>query len=209
VALQKELQMRVLVIEDDEELAATVATGLRQAQMAVDVALDGEAGLTRALVNDYDVIVLDRDLPVLHGDDVCARLVDAGGRSRILMLTGATASDELVDGLGRHQAHEPVRARLDLDDRGDAVLLDPGDNAGEPVPSRLRDDRASAGGPSTLSEQTRHFLEWHEPLTALRPAQDQPAVALPPAKRLDRHAEHLGRLSGAQKGGVIFAHTTE
>ena len=55
--------MRVLVIEDDEELAETVAAGLRHARMAVDVALDGEAGLARALVNDYDVIVLDRDLP--------------------------------------------------------------------------------------------------------------------------------------------------
>ena len=67
--------MRVLVIEDDEELAETVAAGLRHARMAVDVALDGEAGLARALVNDYDVIVLDRDLPGLHGDEVCARLV--------------------------------------------------------------------------------------------------------------------------------------
>jgi DNA-binding response OmpR family regulator len=92
--------MRVLVIEDDEELAVTVATGLRHARMAVDVALDGQAGLTRALVNDYDVIVLDRDLPALHGDEVCARLLAAGGRSRILMLTGATENDDLVDGLG-------------------------------------------------------------------------------------------------------------
>src|SRR5271155_2374780 len=92
--------MRVLVMEDDEELARTVAAGLRQARMAVDVALDGESGLTRALGNDYDVIVLDRDLPVLHGDQVCAKLVDAGGRSRVLMLTGAAASDDLVDGLG-------------------------------------------------------------------------------------------------------------
>jgi DNA-binding response OmpR family regulator len=91
--------MRVLVIEDDEELAATVAAGLRNAQMAVDVALDGQAGLTRALVNEYDVVVLDRDLPVLHGDEVCAQLVAAGTRSRVLMLTGATASEDLVDGL--------------------------------------------------------------------------------------------------------------
>ena len=81
--------MRVLVIEDDEELAETVAAGLRHARMAVDVAFDGQAGLTRALVNDYDVIVLDRDLPGVHGDEVCARLVAAGGRSRVLMLTGA------------------------------------------------------------------------------------------------------------------------
>ncbi len=91
--------MRVLVIEDDEELADTVATGLRQARIAVDVALDGEAGLTRALVNDYDVIVLDRDLPALHGDEVCAKLVAAGGRGRVLMLTGAAANEDLVDGL--------------------------------------------------------------------------------------------------------------
>ncbi len=91
--------MRVLVIEDDEELAETVAAGLRHARMAVDVALDGEAGLARALVNDYDVIVLDRDLPALHGDQVCARLV-AAGRSRVLMLTGAAANDDLIDGLG-------------------------------------------------------------------------------------------------------------
>jgi DNA-binding response OmpR family regulator len=96
----EELPMRVLVIEDDEELAETVAAGLRQARMAVDVALDGEAGLARALVNDYDVIVLDRDLPAVHGDEVCARLVAAGGRSRVLMLTGATANDDLVEGLG-------------------------------------------------------------------------------------------------------------
>jgi DNA-binding response OmpR family regulator len=92
--------MRVLVIEDDEELAGTVAAGLRHARMAVDVALDGRAGLTRALVNDYDVIVLDRDLPTLHGDEVCAQLVAAGGRSRVLMLTGAAESEDLVDGLG-------------------------------------------------------------------------------------------------------------
>ena len=92
--------MRVLVIEDDEELAETVAAGLRRARMAVDVALDGEAGLARALVHDYDVIVLDRDLPGIHGDEVCARLVAAGGRSRMLMLTGAAENEDLVDGLG-------------------------------------------------------------------------------------------------------------
>jgi DNA-binding response OmpR family regulator len=92
--------MRVLVIEDDEELAETIAAGLREAGMAVDVALDGGAGLQRALVNDYEVIVLDRDLPGVHGDDVCARLVAAGGRSRVLMLTGAASNDDLVDGLG-------------------------------------------------------------------------------------------------------------
>ncbi len=92
--------MRVLVIEDDEELAETVAAGLRQARMAVDIALDGETGLTRARVHDYDVIVLDRDLPAIHGDEVCAQLVDGGGRSRILMLTAAAETEDLIDGLG-------------------------------------------------------------------------------------------------------------
>lgn len=92
--------MRVLVIEDDQELAETVAAGLRHARMAVDVAFDGETGLARALVNDYDVIVLDRDLPGLHGDQVCARLVDGGGRSRLLMLTAAATNHDLIDGLG-------------------------------------------------------------------------------------------------------------
>jgi DNA-binding response OmpR family regulator len=92
--------VRVLVIEDDRELAETVAAGLRHERMAVDVALDGESGLARALVHDYDVVVLDRDLPAVHGDEVCARLVAAGGRSRVLMLTGAATNEDLIDGLG-------------------------------------------------------------------------------------------------------------
>lgn len=92
--------MRVLVIEDDEEMAEAVAAGLRQAQLAVDVALDGRAGLARALDNDYEVIVLDRDLPGLHGDRICAELVSGGCRSRVLMLTAAASTDDLVEGLG-------------------------------------------------------------------------------------------------------------
>jgi DNA-binding response OmpR family regulator len=92
--------VRVLVIEDDREMAETVAVGLRHARMAVDVALDGPAGLERALVSDYDVVVLDRDLPGIHGDDICGRLIAAGCRSRVLMLTAAAATDDLVDGLG-------------------------------------------------------------------------------------------------------------
>jgi DNA-binding response OmpR family regulator len=91
--------VRVLVIEDDEEMAEAVATGLRRARMAVDVALDGPGGLERALVNGYDVIVLDRDLPGIHGDEVCAELVAAGCRSRMLMLTAAASTGDLVDGL--------------------------------------------------------------------------------------------------------------
>ena len=93
--------MRVLVIEDDEEMAEAIGVGLRRADMAVDLALDGPSGLARAIDNDYDVIVLDRDLPGLHGDEICAELVDLGCRSRVLMLTAASTMDDLVDGLGR------------------------------------------------------------------------------------------------------------
>jgi DNA-binding response OmpR family regulator len=91
--------VRVLVIEDDAVLAETVGIGLRREEMTVDIAVDGEAGLDRALHTDYDVIVLDRDLPLVHGDEVCRRLVDAGRRSRVLMLTAAGTMDNLVDGL--------------------------------------------------------------------------------------------------------------
>lgn len=92
--------MRILVIEDDTEMAEAVAVGLRRERMTVDVALDGRSGLARAVDNDYDVIVLDRDLPGLHGDTICEQLVADGCRSRILMLTAAASNDDLVDGLG-------------------------------------------------------------------------------------------------------------
>ena len=92
--------MRVLVIEDDGELAEAIGVGLRQEQMAVDVAFDGATGLERALVTDYDVIVLDRDLPGRHGDEVCAELVKEGRRSRVLMLTAAATIEDRGDGLG-------------------------------------------------------------------------------------------------------------
>src|SRR5262249_18777138 len=90
---------RVLVVEDNEVVAGAVAEGLRDLGMAVDVAHDGAIGLEKAEFTAYDVIVLDRDLPTVHGDEVCARL--AGGRAgaRVLMLTAAGAAEEGVDGL--------------------------------------------------------------------------------------------------------------
>src|SRR5260370_9157647 len=81
--------MRVLVVEDDRELAEAIGVGLRREQMAVDLAFDGDAGLERALVHDYDVLVLDRDLPRIGGDEVCAHLVRHRCRSRVLILTSA------------------------------------------------------------------------------------------------------------------------
>ena len=91
--------MRVLVVEDHKDLAATVAVGLRREGMAVDLAFDGEEALLRTRRADYDVVVLDRDLPRLHGDDVCRSLVGRGSRTRVLMLTASAATEDLVDGL--------------------------------------------------------------------------------------------------------------
>jgi DNA-binding response OmpR family regulator len=91
--------MRVLVVEDHEELAAAIATGLRREGMAVDVVMDGAAALQHSSVYGYDVIVLDRDLPVIHGDQVCETLVQQSGRARVLMLTAAGGIDERVAGL--------------------------------------------------------------------------------------------------------------
>ncbi|WP_209671605.1 response regulator transcription factor [Amycolatopsis magusensis] len=91
--------MRVLVIEDDVELAEAVGVGLRRERMAVDVVFDGATGLERAQVHDYDVIVLDRDLPGWHGDDVCAQLAADRHRGRVLMLTAAATIEDRVDGL--------------------------------------------------------------------------------------------------------------
>jgi DNA-binding response OmpR family regulator len=91
--------MRVLVVEDHKELAATIALGLRREGMAVDIAFDGEAALEHTAGEDYDVVVLDRDLPRLHGDDVCRALVARGSRSRVLMLTASDTIENRVDGL--------------------------------------------------------------------------------------------------------------
>jgi DNA-binding response OmpR family regulator len=92
--------MRVLVVEDHEELAETVAAGLRRQGMAVDVAGDGVAALAQAGIYEYDVIVLDRDLPRLHGDSVCESLSRSGGRTRVLMLTASGGIEDRVSGLG-------------------------------------------------------------------------------------------------------------
>ena len=92
--------MRVLVVEDHKELAATTAVGLRREGMAVDIAFDGEDALGHAAGDNYDVILLDRDLPKIHGDDVCRALVARGSRSRVLMLTAADTIEDRVDGLG-------------------------------------------------------------------------------------------------------------
>jgi len=91
--------MRVLVVEDHQELAEAVAAGLRREGMAVDLSFDGDNALDQASWTDYDVIVLDRDLPGTHGDEVCTALIAAGIRGRILMLTASATIADRVDGL--------------------------------------------------------------------------------------------------------------
>ncbi|MGH9090167.1 MAG: response regulator transcription factor [Acidimicrobiales bacterium] len=92
--------MRVLLVEDHAKLAMTLAAGLRQAGMAVDVVFDGQDALDHLAVTTYDVVVLDRDLPGAHGDDVCKALVAERSPSRVLMLTAAGSVQDRVEGLG-------------------------------------------------------------------------------------------------------------
>jgi DNA-binding response OmpR family regulator len=92
--------VRILVVEDEQLLANAVAEWLRREAFAVDVAYDGDAALERLGINEYDVVVLDRDLPIVHGDDVCRAVVDSGAQARILMLTAAASVRDRVAGLG-------------------------------------------------------------------------------------------------------------
>jgi DNA-binding response OmpR family regulator len=92
--------VRVLLAEDDEVLAEAAAVGLRREGMAVDVSLDGDDARSRLAITDYDVVVLDRDLPGTHGDDICRALVANRSTTRVLMLTAASSVKDRVEGLG-------------------------------------------------------------------------------------------------------------
>jgi DNA-binding response OmpR family regulator len=92
--------MRVLVVEDHEDLAAAIGTGLRRQGMAVDVVFDGSDALYHLTIARYDVVVLDRDLPGTHGDEVCRTMAARRSESRVLMLTAAGTVEERVAGLG-------------------------------------------------------------------------------------------------------------
>ena len=91
--------MRVLVVEDERNLADAIARGLRKRGMAVDVAYDGNAGHEAAFVTRYDVVILDRDLPGVHGDRICADLAASGALTRVLMLTASGTVADRVEGL--------------------------------------------------------------------------------------------------------------
>jgi DNA-binding response OmpR family regulator len=91
--------MRVLVVEDERNLADAIARGLRRQGMAVDVAYDGNSGHEMSFVTRYDVVVLDRDLPGTSGDQICADLAASGALTRVLMLTASASVDDRVEGL--------------------------------------------------------------------------------------------------------------
>ena len=113
-------RVRVLVVEDEVPLADALARGLRREGMAVDVAYDGDSGLEKALVTRYDVLVLDRDLPLMSGDDVLRHLAADGSLTRVLMLTAARSLADRVAGLslgaddylGKPFAFEELVARV-------------------------------------------------------------------------------------------------
>jgi DNA-binding response OmpR family regulator len=91
--------MRILVVEDEVQLAEAVARGLRREGMAVDVATDGDEGYRKAALTRYDVVVLDRDLPGMSGDEICRRLTDEGVLTRVMMLTASGTVEDKVTGL--------------------------------------------------------------------------------------------------------------
>jgi DNA-binding response OmpR family regulator len=172
--------VRVLVVEDNVVVADAVAEGLRDQGMAVDVAYEGLSGLEKATVNSYDVVVLDRDLPRLHGDAICQQIVHSQSTSRILMLTAAGQVEDRVEGLNlgaddylakpfdfselvarvralarRSPPNPPVLARGDLIvDRGRRAVT----RAGRPVPLARKElgvleVLVSADGAAVTAEQ--------------------------------------------------------
>ena len=154
--------VRVLVVEDEAELADDIADGLRDQGIGADVAYDGSAGIEKALMNSYDVVVLDRDLPKVHGDAVCAALAGSRTAARILMLTAAGTVGDRVQGLnlgaddylGKPFAFEELIARVrSLARRAPAASTRPGLSQGgrrrtASGNSRRRDAGVTPGGVS-------------------------------------------------------------
>src|SRR5436305_7880491 len=165
-ALEHNVEVRVLVVEDHVAMANRLGEALRDAGFAVDVVYDGAAAIESTTGSDYDVIVLDRDLPHVHGDQICRQLARDGSRSRILMLTAATDVDDRVDGLelgaddylGKPFAFQELIARIRaLGRRG------PGSPAvvqhGDLVVDRARHRASRAGIPLTLTRKEFGVLE--------------------------------------------------
>jgi DNA-binding response OmpR family regulator len=159
-------RMRVLVVEDHVTLAERIAEGLRDAGMAVDVVGDGAAALDSAGVTAYDVIILDRDLPRVHGDQVCRSLAASDNPGRILMLTAASGVDDRVDGLelgaddylGKPFAFHELVARVRALGRR-APSSPPVIRRGDLTMDRARHRASRAGRPLTLTRKEFGVLE--------------------------------------------------
>ncbi|WP_203920290.1 response regulator transcription factor [Rugosimonospora africana] len=157
--------MRVLVVEDHATLAERIGEGLRDAGMAVDIVYDGAAALTLAAETDYDVLVLDRDLPVVHGDQVCRSLAATDG-ARILMLTAASGVDDRVNGLelgaddylGKPFAFHELVARVRALARR-APSAPPVVRRGDLTVDRARHRASRAGRPLSLTRKEFGVLE--------------------------------------------------
>jgi DNA-binding response OmpR family regulator len=159
--------MRVLVVEDQAELADDIADGLRDQGMGADVAYDGSAAMEKALLNSYDVVVLDRDLPRVHGDAVCAMLAGSPSPARILMLTAAGTVSDRVDGLnlgaddylGKPFAFEELVARVRALARRSTPVAAPVIARGDLVVDRGRRRVSRAGRPISLTRKELGILE--------------------------------------------------
>jgi DNA-binding response OmpR family regulator len=161
------VRVRVLVVEDHVALANRIGEGLRDAGFAVDVVYDGAAALDSTRITEYDVLVLDRDLPRVHGDRVCRQLVRDGSPTRILMLTAAADVDDRVDGLelgaddylGKPFAFHELIARIRALGRrgpGSPALV----RRGDLVVDRARHRVSRAGLPLTLTRKEFGVLEF-------------------------------------------------
>jgi DNA-binding response OmpR family regulator len=161
----QDVSVRVLVVEDQVELADDIGEGLRDRGFGADVAYDGAAGMEKALLYDYDVVVLDRDLPNVHGDAVCAALVNAQRNARILMLTAATLVDDRVHGLNlgaddyltKPFAFEELVARIHALARR-APSTPPVVRRGDLVVDRARRRVSRAGRPVSLTRKELGLL---------------------------------------------------
>jgi two-component system, OmpR family, response regulator VanR len=159
--------VRVLVAEDEPRIAGAVARGLRREGMAVDVAADGAAALYKTRVVPYDVVVLDRDLPAVHGDDVCRAIAAEQPDTKVLMLTAARSTDDLVTGLSLgadDYLAKPFRfaelvARLRALARRSGTARPPVLAAGDVVLDPARRTATRAGRPLDLTPKELAVLE--------------------------------------------------
>jgi len=167
-ALGEDDDMRVLIVEDQTDLADYIADGLRDQGMAADVAYDGSTGLEKAMLNQYDVVVLDRDLPKVHGDTVCTSLTQSASEARILMLTAARAVGDRVEGLNLG-ADDYLGKPFDFDELVARVRALVRRTGPTPSPLLIRGDlmldrarrRASRGGrPLSLTHKEMSLLEF-------------------------------------------------